>query len=84
LNSVDFELLSIQYIHTKFFQNPNVIIITYFYQVQRNCHVRIFKTMQSSNNNNSLISNFWMEKIKYYELKQVMHQNDEQFIKTIH
>jgi hypothetical protein len=40
--------------------------------------------MQSSNNNNSLISNFWMEKIKYYELKQVMHQNDEQFIKTIH
>jgi len=24
-----------------------------------------------------------MEKIKYYELKQVMHQNDEQFINIL-
>jgi hypothetical protein len=36
LKSIDFQLLSIKYIHTKFFQNLDVIIIRDFYQVQPN------------------------------------------------
>jgi hypothetical protein len=44
LKSIDFQFLSIKYIHTKFFQNLDVIIIRDFYQVQPNCHVGVFKT----------------------------------------
>ncbi len=36
-----------------------------------------------ANNIDSLIPNFWMEKKKCYELKQVMHQSDEQFINIL-
>jgi hypothetical protein len=57
--------------HTNFFGNFDVIIIGVFYQVQFVCDARAFKT--NMNNIDSLTPNFWMENIKYYELKQVMH-----------
>jgi hypothetical protein len=42
------------------------------------CDVGVFKT--NANNIDSLTPNFWMKKIKCYELKQVMLQSDEQSI----
>jgi hypothetical protein len=56
--------------HTIVFGNFDVIIICDFYQVQLVRDARAFKT--NMNNVDSLIPNFWMENIKYYELKQVL------------
>jgi hypothetical protein len=53
----------------------------FFYQVQLVCDVGVFKI--NANNIDSLAPNFWMEKIKCYELKQVMHQSDENFINIL-
>jgi hypothetical protein len=65
-------------VHTIFFGNLDVIIIGDFYQVQFLRDVGVFKI--NMNNIDSLMPIFWMEKIKCYELKQLMHQNDEEFI----
>jgi hypothetical protein len=67
-----------KHIHTEFFGNLDVIINGDFYQVQLVHDARVFKL--NANNIDSLTTNFWMEKIKCYELKQVMCQSDEQFI----
>ncbi len=67
--------------HTKFFGNLDVIIIGDFYQIQLVRDARVFKV--NMNNIDSLMPNFWMEKINCYELKQIMHQNDEQFINIL-
>jgi len=65
----------------KFFGNLDVIITCDVYQVQPICDARIFRI--NMNNIDSLATNFWMEKIKCYELKQVMCQSDEQFINIL-
>jgi hypothetical protein len=65
--------------HTIFVGNFDVIIIGDFYQLV--CDARAFKT--NMNNIDSPTPNFWMENIKYYELKQVMHQHVEQFINIL-
>ncbi len=67
--------------HTKFFGNLDVIIIGDFYQVQPVHDAGFFKI--NMNNINSLAPNFWMESIKCYELEQIMHQSDEQFINIL-
>jgi hypothetical protein len=67
--------------HTNLFGNFDFIIIGDFYQVQHVCDVGVFKT--NINNIDSLTPNFWMEKIKCYELNQVMCQSDEQFINIL-
>ncbi len=67
--------------HTKFFGNLEVIITSDFYQVQPIPDVRVFKI--NMNNIDNLTPNFWMEKIKCYELKQVTCQSDEQFINIL-
>jgi hypothetical protein len=67
--------------HTNVFGNFDVIIIGVFYQVQLVRDARAFKT--NMNNIDSLTLNFWMENIKYYELKQVMHRHVEQFINIL-
>jgi len=67
--------------HTNVFGNFDVIIIGVFYQVQLVRDARAFKT--NMNNIDSLTPNFWMENIKYYELKQVMHRHVEQFINIL-
>jgi len=64
-------------VHTQFFGNLDVIIIGDFYQVQPVHDAGIFKI--NMNNIDNLMPNFWMEKIKCYELKQIMHQSDEQY-----
>jgi hypothetical protein len=61
--------------YISFFGNLNVIIIGDFYQVQLSHDARVFKT--NMNNIDNLTPNIWMEKIKCYELNQVMHQSDE-------
>jgi hypothetical protein len=81
LKFIDFQLKSIRHIHTYFFWNLDVIIIGDFYQVQPIYDARVFKT--NVNNIDSLVPNFWMEKIKCYELKQIMCQSDEQFINIL-
>jgi hypothetical protein len=68
-------------VHTKFFGNLDVIIIGDLYQVQLVCDVGVFKI--NMNNIDSLMPNFWMEKIKCCDLKQIMHQSDEQFINIL-
>jgi hypothetical protein len=68
-------------VHTKFFGNLDAIIIGDFYQVQLVHDVGFFKI--NMNNIDSLAPNFWMEKIKCYELKQVMCQSDEQFFNLL-
>ncbi len=78
---VDLQLKSIKHIHTIFFGNLDVINTRDFYQIQLVRNVRVFKI--NANNINSLSPIFWMKKIKCYELKQVMRQNDEQFIKIL-
>jgi hypothetical protein len=78
LKFTNLQLKSIKCVHTKFFGNLDVIIIGDFYQVQLIHDAGIFKI--NMNNIHSLTPNFWMKKIKCYELKQVMHQSDEQFI----
>ncbi len=67
--------------HKKFFGNLDVIIIGDFYQVQVFHDAGISKI--NMNNIDSLTPNVKMEKIKCYELKQVMHQSDEQFINIL-
>ncbi len=81
LKFIDFLLRSIKRIHTNFFENLDVIIIGDFYQVQLVCDARVFKI--NANNIDSLVPNFWMEKMKCYELKQVTHESDEQFINIL-
>jgi hypothetical protein len=76
-----FWLKSIKCIHNNFFGNLDVIITGNFYQVQPIPNAWIFKI--NANNIDSLTPNFWMEKIKCNELKQVMHQSDEQFINIL-
>jgi hypothetical protein len=70
-----------KHVHTKLFGNLDVIITCDFYQVQHVHDVGVFKI--NMNNIDSLTPNFWMEKIKCYELKQVMPQSDEQFINIL-
>jgi hypothetical protein len=62
LKFIDLQLISIKRIHTNFFGNLDVIITRNFYQVQLVRDVRSFKI--NANNIDSLIPNFWMEKIK--------------------
>jgi hypothetical protein len=61
-----------------FFGKLDVIITSDLYQVQLVCDVRVFKI--NMNNIDNLTPNFWMERIKCYELKQIVYQNDEQFM----
>ncbi len=61
--------------HKNFFENLDVIITSDFYQVQLVHDARIPKT--NMKNIDSLIPNFWMEKIKCYELNQIMCQSGE-------
>jgi hypothetical protein len=65
-------LLMIKHFHTILFGKFNVIITKDFYQVYLIRDVGVFKT--NANNINNLVRNFWMEKIKCYELKQIMRQ----------
>ncbi len=81
LKLIDFQLRSIRRIHTKIFRNLDVIIIGDFYQVQPIYDARVFKT--NVNNIDSSVPNFWMEKSKCYELKQIMCHSDEQFINIL-
>jgi len=52
-----------------------------FHQVQPVCDVGVF--IINANNIDSLALNFWMEKIKCYELKQVVCQSDAQLINIL-
>jgi hypothetical protein len=52
-----------------------------FYQIQPVRDAGAFKI--NANNLDSLVPNFWMEKNKCYELKQIMCQSDEQFINIL-
>ncbi len=81
LKLIDFRLSSIKHIHTKFFGNLDVISTRDFFQVQLILFAKVFKT--NANNIDSLIPNFWKEKIKCYDLKQVMCQSDEQFMNIL-
>jgi hypothetical protein len=81
LKFTDLRLRSIKHVHTKFFGNLDAIIIGDFYQVQLVHDVGFFKI--NMNNIDSLAPNFWMEKIKCYELKQVMCQSDEEFFNLL-
>jgi len=81
LKFTNLRLRSIKDVHTNFFRNLDVIIIGDFDQVQLVCDVGVFKI--NMNNIDNLTPNFWMEKIKCYELKQIMHQSDEQFINIL-
>jgi hypothetical protein len=81
LKFIGLQLRLIKCVDTKFFENLNVIIISDFYQVQPIHDVGIFKI--NMNNINNLAPNFWMEKIKCYELEQIMYQNGEQFINIL-
>ncbi len=81
LKFTNLQLRSVKRVHTKFFGNIYVIITSDFYQIQFFCDIGLFKI--NMNNNDSLARIFWMEKIKCYELKQVMRQNDEQFINIL-
>jgi hypothetical protein len=58
-----------------------VIITSDFYKVQLICNAKVFKI--NMNNIDNLTPIFWMEKIKCYELKQIMCQSDEQFINIL-
>jgi hypothetical protein len=80
LKFIGLRLIPIKCIHTNFFRKLDVIITEDFYQVQPICDARVFKI--NANNIDSLTPNFWMAKIKCYELKQV-RQNDEQFINIL-
>jgi hypothetical protein len=68
-------------VHIKFFGNLVVIITSDFYKVQLICNAKVFKI--NMNNIDNLTPIFWMEKIKCYELKQIMCQSDEQFINIL-
>jgi len=81
LKFTDLQLRSTKRVHTKFFENLDVINIGDFDQVQPVHDVGVFKI--NMNNSDSLTPNFWMENIKCYELKQIMHQSDEQFINIL-
>jgi hypothetical protein len=81
LKFTDLRLISTKRVHTKFFGNFHFIIIGDFYQVQHVRDAGVFKI--NMNNIDSLTPIFWMEKIKCYELKQIMHQSDEQFINIL-
>jgi hypothetical protein len=78
LKFTNLQLRSIKCVQTKFFGNINVIITCDFYQIQLVYDARGFKI--HTNNIDSLTPKFWMEKSKHYELEQVMHQSDEQFM----
>ncbi len=67
--------------HINVFGNLEEIITSDFYKVQPIHDVRVFKIIM--NNIDNLAPNFWMEKIKCYELKQVTCQSDEQFINIL-
>jgi hypothetical protein len=81
LKFTNLQLRSIKRVQTKKFQIFDVIITFDFYQVQLVYDDGVFKI--NTNNIDSLASKFWMENIKRYELKQVMHQSDEQFINIL-
>ncbi len=81
LKFIDLQLRSIKHVPKKFFQIFDVIITFDFYQVQLVYDVGVFKI--NTNNIDSLAPKFWMENIKCYELKQVMHQSDEKFINIL-
>jgi hypothetical protein len=61
--------------HKNFFENLDVIITSDFYQVQLVHEARSFKT--NMNNIDSPTLNLWMERIKCYELNQIMCQSDK-------
>jgi hypothetical protein len=64
--------------HTNVFGNFGFIIMG---DIQHVCDVGVFKT--NIDNIDGLPPNFWMEKIKCYELNQVMCQSDEEFINIL-
>jgi hypothetical protein len=77
----DLRLRSIKHVHTNFLKILMSLLQVIFIKFNQFCDARVFKI--NMNNINSLTTNFWMEKIKWYELKQVMCQSDEQFINIL-
>jgi hypothetical protein len=78
LTFIDSRLRNIKRIHNKIMGGLDVIMIGYFYQATLVQDSWILKSR--INGLNVLGTHFWQENIKCYELKQVMHQNDLQFI----
>jgi hypothetical protein len=78
LTFIDSRLRNIKRIHNKIMGGLDVIMIGYFYQATLVQDPWILKSR--INGLNVLGTHLWQENIKCYELKQVMHQNDLQFI----
>ena len=78
LKYTDLCLRSIKRLHTKFFENLDVIITRDFFQVQLVSDSGVFKNTKESMDD--LAEGFWLDKIKCYELNQVIRQSDKQFI----
>ena len=78
LKFTDLRLRSIKRLHTSFFVNLDVIITGDFFQVQPVRDSGVFKNTNESMDD--LAEDFWLNKIKCYELNQVMRQSDQQFI----
>jgi hypothetical protein len=78
LTFIDYRLREIKQIHNKFMGGLDVIMIGSFYQATLVRDLWIFKSR--INGLNMLGTHLWQENIKSYGLKQVMHQNDLQFI----
>ena len=78
LKFTDLRLRSIKRLHTKFFGILDIIITGDFFQVQPVRDSAVFKNTNESMDD--LAKGFWLDKIKCYELNQVMRQSDQQFI----
>ncbi len=82
LTFIDHKLLCvIKQVHNQFMGGLDITMIGDLYQVSSIQDSWIFKSKTSSLN--ILGTNLWHENIKCYELKQVMRQNDINFINTL-
>ncbi len=81
LSFIDHRLLVINQVHEKFMSGLDVIMIDDFYQVSPIQDSWIFKL--KTNGFDILKTNFLHENVKCCELKQVMQQNDLEFINIL-
>lgn len=77
-NFTNLKLSSIKRIHTKSFENFDVIMTCDFYQVQQVRDTRVFKT--NKNNIDSVAPIFGWKFSNATNLKQIMCQSDQLFI----
>ncbi len=81
LSFIDYSLHVIEQVHKEFMDDFDVIMVGGFYQVPPIWYSWIFK--QKTNGFDIFETNFGHENVKCYELKQVMWQNDLEFINIL-